>query len=82
MPIKDIKLAVAVQLTQIEKHKKIIEETLQGFFLSVTTVFNQFSDIYYYDTIAEFLEEHLEPVKRQLAALNSQVQDILNTDSL
>ena len=35
MPIKDIRLAVTVQLTQIEKHKKIIEETLQGqFFIS------------------------------------------------
>ena len=32
MPIKDIRLAVTVQLTQIEKHKKIIEETLQGLF--------------------------------------------------
>jgi len=68
MPIKDIRLAVTVQLTQIEKHKKIIEETLQ--------------DIYYYDTISEFLEEHLEPVKRQLSTLNSQVQDILSTESL
>jgi len=42
MPIKDIKLAVTVQLTQIEKHKKIIEEILQGLFSSILTLFNQF----------------------------------------
>ena len=79
MPIKDIKLAVTVQLTQIEKHKKAIEENLQGKIKSKPfTIF--FIDIYYYDTIAEFLEEHLEPVKRELSSLNSQVQDILNTE--
>lgn len=65
MPVKEFSTIVRVQQIKLEKERKTVEDLLQ--------------EVFYYETIGEFVDEHIDIYVKKLRSLNNKILEILGS---